>query len=554
MTLKVSQVIVNCLENLGIEHVFGIPGIHNLDIYEQLIRSEIQHITARHEEGAGYMADGYARVSGDPTVCFVITGPGLTNISTAVAQAYSDSVPMIIISTQVPDRFRGKNKGFLHELNNSTNFMRSFVKESRQINRKEYVAIALREAYQLSISGRGGPVHLEIPIDILQSEFEYYPEPLHFTRYPVQEPWTCNPDKDSLEEAVNLIENSDSPVIIAGGGSANGRDLVIDLAERLQVPVLQTVSAKGIIPEDHPLCIGTRLHLPSAAEMLRESDLVIAIGSDLSLADFWDREIFFNNLIQINIDSSSYYEKCYRNVFLYGDVRCIVDSILSKLKSSHPWEYKEFNEKEARSRSLTQSVVSKTKAELEEVTGIKNNLNQLLELINVLRLELPSTGILVTDLTTPSYLAISEFPAYYTSTFLHPVNFGTLGYALPAAIGAYLSLGCKTVVLTGDGSIQFTMQELAVIADLQLPIVIVVWNDQGYGEIRRNQKARQFTSTIAVDHTPPSFEFLAQAYNLQFYNITEEQESEKIKGIIQWALSSNKPSLIEITPGGGVDA
>ena len=532
MELKTGgELVIQALEKLGVEHIFGIPGIHNLDIYEYLMGSSITAVGARHEQGAGFMADGYARISGKPGVALVITGPGLTNIITPMGQAYHDSIPMLVISSQIETSALHYRSGYLHELRNSTQLVSSVSKESRRVESHSAIEMSIFEAYHLSISGRPGPVHVEIPLDILAMK-----QPVDNQNLP-----SC-PDSlifrsDLARSAVEKISSSTDPVILVGGGAVKCGQEITFLAETISAPVISTCAGKGVVREDHPLSLGARIHFPVVQDYLRKSDLVIALGTEFSPTDFWKRSIDLGKeLICVNVDPGSFFNQRTCNIGIEGDVKDVVQMFLdSEIKSK------------ADSHVKTEEVIKLREtccASLDEVTGMGEDLPAMVLLINIIRRCLPEDGSIWTDMTSPAYVGISEFSSPRARSFLHPVGFGTLGVALPGAIGSKIACPDKAVcVLAGDGGFQFTLPELAVASELRLTLPIIVWNDCGYGEIRRNQNGRHPGKTIAVDHKCLDYTALARAYGIKGNTVTCLEE---LSGVLLQAFDEKGPTLIEI--------
>ncbi|MTI83042.1 MAG: thiamine pyrophosphate-binding protein [Firmicutes bacterium] len=529
--------LVDQLESLNVDTVFGIPGIHNLAIYDQLLDSRIKHITAKHEQGAGFMADGYARVTGKPGVCLVITGPGLTNIATAMGQAYGDSVPMVVISSQVPTSKMGHRTGFLHELKNSTAFAGCIAKESRVVPSKDLVSLYLQEAYMLATSGRPGPVHLEIPMDILSSPVNPGGERQVFdSDHLTLDIWDNFNQHTEMENALKSIQESERPVIIVGGGGSFAAQEITGLAERINAPVLQTCAGKGTVSEDHPLCLGTRLHFPAMRKLLEQSDVAIAIGTELAPTDLWEVPLSVGgSLIHIDQDPANFYNS-RPDIALRGDAARIIKALLEGTGNKPGGE-------EITAR--VSQIIKKCTVDIPAVTGVpEKQAAYIKEMLGAMRKAFSRDTILCADMTTPAYIALSEFPVYGARTFLHPVGFGTLGHALPAATGIKLSLPEKDVaVLCGDGGFQFTMPELAVGCERGISLPIIIWNDSGFGEIRRWEEAKHPGRRIAVDHKNPDFVELGRAYGIPSCSV---QNASELEAAIKEANATNSPYIIEV--------
>jgi len=527
--------VVETLESCGVTTIFGIPGIHNLAIYEALIGSSIRHVTARHEQGAGFMADGWARSTGETATALVISGPGLTNILTPLAQACHDSIPMVVISSQIPTSYIGQGAGFLHELKNSTLLVRSVSKESRRVESPDEIAPALEAAYRLAETGRPGPVHVEIPMDILAMEASENSKPSGRGR----KTWKPSPDPSALREAAEALGKARNPVVILGGGCRQASKEALEFAEAVGAAVIETCAGKGVVDERHPFCLGARVHFPSVRTFLESADVIVAVGTELSPTDLWEQPLPKKGiLVQIDLDPANFGRNCTADIGIRGDAAEVLEALAKALGGKTP-------SMGDRTAQLS-GIKDRAKSELGSLTGMGKDLAAMEELLSALRREIPDDGVLVADMTGPAYVAISEYPAYRPSTFLHPVGFGTLGLALPAAIGARLARPDTPVaVLTGDGGFQFTMAEVAVAAQEKISLPIVIWNDQGFGEIRRNEKRFGFPSLIAVDNPAPDFRALAASWGAGYARAGTGRD---ISEALRQAFGEGRPSIIEVTP------
>ncbi|MDO9509525.1 MAG: thiamine pyrophosphate-binding protein [Thermovirgaceae bacterium] len=527
--------VVITLESLGVSTIFGIPGIHNLDIYDALIGSRIRHITAVHEQGAGFMADGYARSTGKTGVALVISGPGLTNILTPMAQALHDSIPMLVLSSQIPTSFIGKGAGFLHELKDSLALAGCASKKSFSASTPEEIPQIIETAWRLASEGRSGPVHVEIPMDILAGccpeNGDLSPDCSGSTLPPLPE--------EDLARAASLLDHASFPVIIAGGGAWMAGGAITKLAEKSGAMVIESCAGKGIVDERNPLCLGARIHFPCVREALSKADLILAFGTELSPTDLWEKPLPQNGtLVQVDLDGANFARNGAADIGILADANQAALALLEAV-----------SQKPAR-RAKAIEIVSRLKAEsrdeLSSVTGMGSDLQTMSGIVSSLRKAIPEEGALFADMTGPAYVAISEYPAFSPRTFLHPVGFGTLGQAMPAAIGAAIARPKRPVcVLAGDGGFQFTLPELSVAVRENLSIPIVIWNDGGFGEIRRNENIRHPGSFIAVDNTPPDFSLLAAAYGAGY---ARPGNPESLEASILRAFSTPGPTLIECSP------
>ncbi|MFW5694956.1 MAG: thiamine pyrophosphate-binding protein [Alkalispirochaeta sp.] len=517
-----ADALVGALEQLGVDTVFGIPGIHNLDVYDRLIDSRIRHITSRNEAGAAFMADGYARGMKRPGVALVISGPGLTNALTALGEARHDSVPLLLISSDIPRRYSGGSAGYLHQLEVPTSVTQAVTKESIRVTEPDRIEETLRYLYDVARTGRPGPVHLEIPIDVLQERVSV-------------------DDGPEIAQAAQFLREAEAPIIVAGGGTAGHGPLVTALAERVDAPVVTTAAGKGVLPEKHPLSLGGRLHLPAVRRELQRADVVLVLGSQLSSTDLWvDRVAFSGRVISVNVDHSHMYSTVEPTIAVRGDIADVVPALVERIPPDGRG-----HARSPHAGAMVQEVKERCAGELPNTLGLPaGTIARMQHVLAALSESLGPDGILTADMTTIAYCGISEYPTEIPGSYLHPAGFGTLGYALPAAIGVALRPDRRPVAaLVGDGGFQFTMQEFAVAVQEQLSIPVVVWNDGGYGEIRREEEQRHPGRRIAVDNVGPDLCAFAQSYGAAAERI---DDPAVLRDRIQNALKHPGPTLLEV--------
>jgi thiamine pyrophosphate-dependent acetolactate synthase large subunit-like protein len=534
------KAVVKALEACGVETIFGIPGVHNLEMYDALLDSSIRHVTARHEQGAGFMAYGYARSSNRKVgVALVISGPGLTNILTPIGGAFHDSIPILLISSNIASRFLSMRSGVLHELPESTLMTSPVTKERRRVTAAEKIPQSVVEAYCQTTNGRPGPVHVEIPVDLLQKH--------------INTPW-----KEEIESAIRLFENKASPIqseliekacdilkaakqplVIAGGGARHAVTVLSEVAERLGAPVLLTTGGKGVIDEHHPLCLGVRHHFSSIREYVKTADVVLALGTELS-ADLYSNPVSIKGmLIQVDLDPANFECNSRADLGISGDAGEFLEALLGRIP--------EDKSKSLRGEQKVKSLLEQAQRELSDVYFYPNR-SFILGMLEAIRGALPEGAILCADFAIPGNVGCSEFLTHHPSGYLFPFGYGTLGMALPAAIGAKIANPKTDVcVLAGDGGFQFTMPEIGVACQEKLCIPIIVWDDKGFGEIRIREEIRHPGRRIAVDHVNPDFVRLASAYGLPGVYVTKVNEMKKA---LKRALRHSGPSLIVIPAHG----
>ena len=524
--MRLGEYLVALLERHGVEIVFGIPGVHTAELYRGLAGSRIRHVTPRHEQGAGFMADGYARLTGKPGVCFVITGPGVTNIATAMAQAYQDSIPMLVISGVNRLAELGMPRGNLHELTDQQGLASKLAAFSHTLVRAEDLAAVLARAFASFAAGRPRPVHVEIPIDLMEQEVQGAsaadPRPRAAT----------SPDTEALDGAARLLEGAGSPLVLVGGGACRAAPAVTALAERLDAPVVMTVNARGLVPDSHPLGVPASPSLTAVRRLISASDVVLAIGTELGPTDYdmYARGGFSipGRLVRIDIEAAQLARNADPDVRLHGDAAAIVPLLLDRLGSETAHRHGEQRAAETR-RAAFEELSPAMRRQVEFLAGI--------------RTALPG-AVVVGDSTRPVYAGNLFHPADRPAGWFNSATgYGTLGYALPAAIGAKLGAPERPVVcLAGDGGLQFTLAELGSAMDARTPIIVLVWNNRGYAEIKDYMLARGIAPE-GVDLTTPDFCAVATAYGLAAERL---DTAAALGGLLKAAAARPIPTLIEI--------
>lgn len=528
MAINLGQYLIRLLEAYDVEHVFGIPGVHTAELYRGLATSPIRHVTPRHEQGAGFMADGYARVTGKPGVCLVITGPGLSNISTAMLQARADSIPMLVIAG-VNDP-SGQPLGRLHEMPDQFAFGGQIASASWRVTDPVHLPAAFAEAFALFESRRPGPVLIEIPLGSMSADAGFLPAPVRSDHA------VANlPDLTLLDRAATLIADAQKPVLIAGGGARRARGAVLDMADRIGAPVIATINARSCFAKDDPRVISATPSIPEVRAFIDAADLVLAVGTELGPTDFdmydTNTTIQPRKLVRIEIDPDLQNRAPFADVFLASDASAVLSELANRVPDSPA------------SVDIDQvaAITRQAHAALPEVY------RSHVSVLETIHDTLPD-AILVGDSTQLVYAGNMYFaPGDQGGWFNSSVGYGTLGYGLPAAIGAKLARpGNPVVVLIGDGGIQFTLGDLGGVRDEATPLIIIVWNNSGYGEI----KSFMIDNAVrpeGVDLTPPDFSLLAQAYGIDYCRLTESDLCERLKPVLEDANRSASGMLVEIS-------
>ncbi len=511
------EAVAPLLEAYGVKHIFGIPGNHTLELYRGLQHTSIRHITTRHEQGAAFMADGYARASGKVGVCFLISGPGLLNAATAIAQALADSVPMLVITGVAATHQIGQRLGTLHDLPDQRVTAASFCKASYTVDHADRLEPLISEAMWRLATERPGPIHIQIPLDVLQQ-----PCPVKTsTQIPTAAP------AFRLEPFLLPLNDAREPLLLIGGG-CSGVSAIPELAEVLDCPVINTTNAKGLIPRYHPLHVGGSPSLPCLQRALAQADVVLAIGTEFGETDFdllmgppWRMN---GQLLRIDIDEGQLDRNAVADLSAVAPARYAVDWLVNSLSSAQ----RHGAERTARLR--------------EEVVREPHYNREMAEFFNALSNALPN-ATLVGDSTRPTYYATWMLESDRPRAYFHSVSgFGTLGYAIPAAAGARLALPehLPVIALIGDGGAQFTINELATLAQERINIPIIIWQNEGYEEIAHSLSSR----SVATDTTlvnSPDWTLLAHAYGATYHAPTTHSE---LIDVLQQEFSA--PTVIEV--------
>ncbi len=492
LDISTGMYLVALLRAYGVDTVFGIPGVHTIELYRGLSGSGIRHITPRHEQGAGFMADGYARASGKPGVCLIISGPGMTNITTAMGQAYGDSVPMLVISTVNAHGRMGSGAGWLHELPNQQALVAGVSAFSRTVHTPAELPGALAEAFAIFDSARPRPVHLELPIDVMLAPARDLPVPTAPARTTPPAP-----NADLVARAADMLVGAQAPLILAGGGAVRAADLPA-LAEALDAPLVMTTNARGILPPDHPLAVTLSPSMPETRALIAGADVVLAIGTEMGPTDY----DFYEDgglhipgaLIRVDIDPAQAQRGATPALVLTGDAALCATALCAALPT----------------RSAKSAGADRAAQAQAGLAALDADMRGDLALLACIRETLPQT-LIVGDSTQAVYAGNTGFAAARAGGYFNSATgFGTLGYALPAAIGAALAEDTPVVALAGDGGMQFTLAELTAATEAGARVILCLYDNQGYGEIKTAME-RQNVPPLGVDILTPDLCTIAGA-------------------------------------------
>ena len=519
------EALINLLEGYGVSTVFGIPGEHTLELYRGIVGSNLRAVTPRNEQGASFMADGYARVTGKPGVCMVISGPGVTNAATGIGQAYADSIPMLVISSANDSPSLGKGWGRLHETTDLCAITKPITAFSAMVHHPSEVPELIAQAFTVFHSRRPRPVHIAIPIDVMEMRVED-------SWRVCQIPDIPDPTQSSIKLAVDLLGSATYPIMMVGGGAQHASVSVTELAELLNVGVIASNAGKGIVADSNELSLGGGVISPAVQNYLGQADVIIAIGTEIAEADSFIYDMPVNGkVIRIDIDPTRFNDAFPATVAIQGDARAACELMLAELKS----------------RGIN-GVARNTIEELDHVranqqTDFTAVERQHIKLLNLLRDQLPDNAIIMGDIAQVVYTGTAAMKTYLPRTWFYPAGFGTLGCAVPSAIGAKLGKPkSKVIALVGDGGLMFTINEIATAVEEQLSIPIIVWHNHSYAMIRDGMVKRGIPE-IGVNPKAPDFVKMADAFGCFGIQVTDKNS---FIGALDIAFNRQGPSIIVV--------
>jgi acetolactate synthase-1/2/3 large subunit len=456
-------------------------------------------------------------------VCIVITGPGVLNVATAAASAYSDSVPVLIVSTGMPESVYRRDVGYAHESKDQSKAMDSLVSWSHRASSPLDVVASIYRAFSEFGSRRPRPIHVEIPLDVLNAtEAVTLPAPI-----PAALPTAS---KAAIGEAVRILEDASRHGLVVGGGAHDAAPEICQLARALGAIVVTSANGKGVFPEDDELSVGAVLSYPAGREALAACDVVIAVGTELSGVDLEEAKLTLpGRVIRIDVDPDQLQKNLSADCAIHGDATDAIRRLLRKLTPRDGADG-----------------VARARAARERLAGeIGERADGMLEVADALRLCLDDGAIIACDTAMVCYNGIIPSRLVRTPrSFLNPTNFATLGYALPAGIGAKLAQPHRrVVVVTGDGGILLTLSELATAVEEKLQLAIVVANNRGYGEIRKEMISRGI-APLAVTFDPPKFSLMAEAFGARSAVVSDP--SGLTQAVDAAFRTDGRPTLIEL--------
>ena len=521
--MTVGRYVIETLAANGIDTAFGIPGVHNIELYRGLDSRRVRHVLARHEQNAAFAADGFARVSGRPAAVLVISGPGLTNALTAIAQAASDSVPMLVIASTPVRASLGRGWGVLHELADQRAVAGGAAGLALHASSAEEVRAHFAAAFAYLSGGRPRPAYVGIPLDLLAENTALEPE-----RFAPAGP-APQPQAAALEAARALLERAQRPLIVAGGGARHAGAALAQLAEALDGYLVTTAAGKGAVPEGHAANLGASLPYRATQELLAAADVVLAAGTELAETDVYTtiRLTFPGRLIRIDIDAAQLADRSAQEIAIHADSRAALEQLAQLVRPRRGW------------RSAAGDVRDRRRA-IEAQIGA--HWRPALAAVRALRTAVPPEGVVFSDMTQIAYIGNYAFAADRPGAWFHPAGYGTLGFALPAAIGAKIAQPDRPVIaLAGDFGVQFTLPELMTAVELQLPLPVVVWNNQALAQIRDDMVAAGIEPIGVVGRNP---DFLGVAAACGARGVRVQGPEALVQGV-RAALTARGPTLLE---------
>ena len=527
--IKAAEAMVKCLENEGVKVVFGYPGAAICPFYDELTHSDIRHVLVRREDNAGHAANGYARISGKPAVCIATSGPGATNLLTAIATAYADSVPLICITGQVSTDQIGCD---VFQEVDITGAAEPFVKNSYLIKDASQLPRIFKEAFYIAGSGRNGPVLIDVPVDIQQTMIDFsYPEKVELRTYKP----TVKGNSFQIKKVCEALKTSERPLICAGGGviSAKACGELRELAEKTRIPVVSTMMGLGIFPTEHPLYMGMLgMHgVKTANEAVSKCDTMILIGA--RVGDRAVRSPKFlaetTKIIHIDVDPAEIGKNIPAHIPLVGDCKNILKELTEKLGSAERADW-----------LAELSEVKNTVPKEDETEGYVNPKM----FIRKLSAKLPDDTVCVADVGQNQIWTCNNFQ-FKGGRFLTSGGMGTMGYSIPAAVGAkFASPDSEVVAICGDGSFQMQMMELATIVQEKIPVKIILMRNNRLGMVRELQTNHYKDNQTAVHIADgnPDFVALAKSYGIRAERVCTMAEAE---AAIENLCSEKEPYLLE---------
>ena len=516
-----AEAIVKSLQQYGVDSVFGLPGGQLDHLFDAIYKTDgnLKLIHSRHEQGAAYMAYGYARSTGRVGTYIVVPGPGLLNTTAALCTAYACNTPVLCLTGQIPSAGIGTGRGYLHEIPDQLGLIQKLTKWAARIEHPTQAPDRVREAFKQLQTGRPRPVELEMAMDVMgqQGEVALLPPESHVG---------LAPDSEQIEQAAKQLGVAKRPMIVVGSGAQDASKEVLRLAEILQAPVTFFRSGKGVIDDRHYLSQS----FPAGHRLWADADVVLAIGTRLKYQQmYWglDQNL---KIVRIDIDPTEINRISTPEIGIVADARIALQALLSALDRHN-------SPRTSRKQELTN-----LKAEFQAT--FEEKIAPQMGYLRVIREELPEDGFFVDEVTQVGFASWYAFPTYHPRHFISAGYQGTLGYGYATALGVQAAHPDKKVVaIAGDGGFLFNVQELATAVQYGLGVVVIVFNDNKFGNVQRQQKEWFGGRVIASDLHNPDFVQLAESFGLTGYRVRTPDE---LRPVLRGALANSGPALIEV--------
>lgn len=526
MTIAVSELVVRYLERLGIEHIFGIPGAHILPIYDSLYDSSIASVLVKHEQGAAFMAGGYARASGRIGACITTAGPGATNLVTGIANAYADKLPVLVLTGETSTHIFGK--GGLQESSgeggsiDQVSLFKGITRYNKIVERTDYLENVLNQTTNILLSDQPGPVLLSFPYNVQKEQVDAsLLDHIHSCRH-TRSQRDCVQPAQALAE---LILAARHPVIIAGYGClrSGAQDEVMRLSTLLNIPVATSLKAKGVISEQSPLALGS-LGVTSSGHayqyIVDNADMLIFLGVSFNerTSYLWDQTLLAGKkVVQVDLDPTQLEKVFPAELAIQGDIKVVLGGVLTQLDE---------RECEAASFERLRSAIERSKAAVTSDYAIFQSGFALVEYFyRELERHFPQDAIIFDDniIFAQNFLNVSSGNRYYPNS-----GISSLGHAIPAAIGARFVEHKPTFAILGDGGFQMCAMEIMTAVNYGIPLNIVVFNNATMGLIRKNQHQQYQQRFIGCDFTNPDFELLARSYGIGYKRVATSTDIDDL--------------------------
>ena len=539
------EVVHEVLVRAGVTHVFGVVSVHNLPIYDAIERGgRITPVAMRHEQAAVHAADGYARATGRLGVAVTSTGPGAANGLPGLYEAGFASSPVLMITGQADTANFGKGRGFVHEADNQAAMLAAVCRRVETVRMRQQIAPALMRVIEDILTGRPQPGSIEIPIDLQYAGHEVTPA----EQAPVAVPSPVQPDAAAVDAAAALLAGAVRPLIVAGGGvlrsggaqrPAGASAELRALAELLGAPVLVSANGRGGLADDHPLCLGNLVYHPEIRALREQADVVLAVGTRLQVgSEARNYAALSGKLIHLDADAGVIHRVNPAELAVVADAAAGLAALTAALADRGDRGDRDIARERQAWAERARTARATVQARLRDLIGPDH-----FAIMEEIRAGAPRATRLVRDSTVPAYLWGNQMlPILEPRTSMHPTA-GAIGPGLPLAIGAAVATERRTVLIVGDGGFMLHVGELAVVAQYRLPVTICLFNDRGYGVLRRIEETRFGGRTFGVDLATPDFPALARSMGV---------DAQAVAGVDQFrtayraAMQGDGPVLLDI--------